>query len=117
MSSSIIRTSSMCIPLFLSKRNSINRFPHSEERILRSLEFDVGVFHGFSLIILVEQSSCGWEFDLSLQGRNSGRDTVAVCQRGIYSQKRALVAKEFQNGMWIEIAFFLPLFFLLRQPR
>ena len=48
MSSSIIRASKYVHSIV--SLNSIHRFPQSEEHILRSLEFGVGVFHGFSLI-------------------------------------------------------------------
>lgn len=113
----------MCIALFLSKRNSIHRFPQSEEHILRSLEFGIGVFHGFSLIFffLVEQSSCSWEFDPSLQGRNSGRDMVVVCQEtGIAREKFTHKnARSWRRNYRMEcerkLNFFYLCFFLLGQ--
>ena len=87
----------------------------------------------FLLIILLVQS-CGhqkfsFEFNPSYKGgdlccdpqssarTNSGRNTVARDAGGpeFYHEKRSPSAKELVTGMKIEIAFFIPLFFLLEQ--
>ena len=69
----------------------------------------------------MEQSSCSWEFDPSLQGRNSGGDTVAVCQetgiaREEFIHKNARSGRRnYRMECESELNFFYLCFFLLEQ--
>ncbi len=113
----------MCIHCFSRKEIQSIVFPRVKNTYCGAwslaLEFFM-VFRWF-FFFLVEQSSCSWEFDPSLQGRNSGRDTVAVCEetgiaREEFIHKNACSwRRNYRMECESKLNFFYLCFFLLGQ--